>query len=170
MNKNILSIDIGIHNLGYALWDTKTLSFGIINIDKYNNMNVVERCTKLYLEINNLFNKCQFQTVIIERQVNLNTLAMELMYALTSIMLYYTEDIIIFDPKLKFTKIRESYNTRNKEHKKKSIAYAKNILTHINHSNEIDEFEKQDDVSDAITQLIINSSEDIKYLRSMCLN
>jgi hypothetical protein len=94
--------------------------------------------------------------VVIERQTQNNTVAMELMYALTSLALFFTDNIIIFDPKLKFTAINEEYNTKNLQHKKKSVSMASSFLADYPQALEIfNRLEKKDDVSDALNQGLI---------------
>ena len=95
--------------------------------------------------------------VVIERQFNNNTKAMELMGVYAGIAQFYTDKIKIFDPKLKFTKIHETYITDSKAHKKQSIKYAERVLysyykTHLEPFYECD---KRDDYSDAINQGLV---------------
>ena len=82
----ILSIDIGIHNLGYSLYDVDNnkLFFDLYDIDEKisKNDNIILSRTKIINDfVKNIFDKHNnINTVIIEKQVNVNTMAMELMY------------------------------------------------------------------------------------------
>ena len=174
----LLSIDIGIHNLGYALLyttDSRTikehkfqdlqLTFGIYDVEEgirkvpkqFRDSIVIGRAKSLQMFMNTITEKYILDAIIIERQVNTNTKAMELMGVYAGIAQFYTDNIKIFDPKLKFTKIHETYNTNSKEHKKQSIKYAERVLynyyrTHLVHFYECD---KRDDYSDALNQAIV---------------
>ena len=116
----ILSIDIGIHNLGWCVMETNPntpyLEFGLYDIDEDNKNKdtVLYRTAKVHEFVKQIFDIYNVSTVIIERQVNVNTMAMELMYSLVSSIYPYTRNIIIFDPKLKFTTLSLKYDTKNK--------------------------------------------------------
>ena len=107
--------------------------------------------------VKNMFQTYNIKTVIIERQINVNTMAMELMYALVSAIYPYTDNIIIFDPKLKFTTLSLKYDTKNKQHKKLSINIINNYLNkyYSQHVNKFMGYTKRDDISDAILMLLI---------------
>lgn len=165
-NECILSIDIGIHNIGYAVYDmtTEEIIFGLYDTDSQltsadKKANVVVTRTKyIHMFISCMFSKYNIQKVIIERQVNNNTMAMELMYLITSAVYHFCKNIIIFDPKLKFTKLGLTYNTKNKAHKKLSIKIVKNFITkyHPQLLNTFNENAKQDDISDAILMILVH--------------
>jgi Holliday junction resolvasome RuvABC endonuclease subunit len=168
-----LSIDIGKHNLGYAIWDAvdNALMYGIFDLDEHSNGKnlVVGRCTLIIQFISDIYDLYQFEKLIIERQVSTNIIAMELMYTITTAALLYTKDIIIFDPKLKFTSIHEKYITTNKAHKRQSVMYANNVL-HIYNGDPMTDFDKKDDIADAINQLFVSTIDDKTYLRSVMVD
>ena len=153
---NILSIDIGIKNLGWAYFNNDLLTFDIYTIDdkkKSKESVVMHRCKKVE-EFFKQFEDKPIDYIVIERQVNNNTMAMELMYAITMKALTITENIFIFDPKLKFTFYNEEYTTKNKLHKKRSVEKAREYIN-TNYENMVETFEshdKLDDISDAINQ------------------
>ena len=175
---HILSIDIGIKNLGYTIISYDKLGkkeltdlsfkFDIFDISKHLKKKkdiVSSRCEALIVFFNELFNEYgYFQSVIVERQVNQNTMAMELMYAITMALKIMNKpttnqqtDIVIFDPKDKFLKLDLEYSTKNKAHKKQSIRYAKNILelTHPELLNMFNVHDKKDDISDSLNQALV---------------
>ena len=162
MNSAVLSIDIGIHNLGWCIMSTnddKMLEFGLFDIDENKNADiVVYRTSVVHKFVSSMFIQYDISTVIIERQVNINTMAMELMYCLVSAIYPWTQNIIIFDPKLKFTTLALKYDTKNKNHKRLSINIVRKWLQQY-HPNMVDIFEqyhKKDDISDAILMLVIH--------------
>ena len=165
MSDYILSIDIGIHNIGYALYNIEEdkLYFDLYDVDSHltsadKKCNVVVVRTK-YIStfVDNVFSKYNINKVIIERQVNNNTMAMELMYSLTACVYHYCKNIIIFDPKMKFTALGLTYTTKNKAHKKLSINiiyhYIQKYYPHL--IEQFDNTEKQDDISDAMLMIFI---------------
>ena len=159
-----LSIDIGTKNLGYAVFDLAEaglaeagLEFGLYNIEEHlkgSGEIVVERC-KVIKSFFKSLNVERFDGVIIERQVNNNVVAMNLMYAIASEALNYTSNVIIFAPLKKFKTFGIKYSTKKKEHKKLSVEIAGKLL--ITHFPELCEvyraFKKKDDIADAINQL-----------------
>ena len=162
----ILSIDIGIHNLGWCVMNTTSedeqntfIDFDLYDIDKENNNKdiVLYRTAKVHEFVKQIFDKYSVSTVIVERQVNVNTMAMELMYSLVSAIYVYTNNIIIFDPKLKFTTLSLKYDTKSKQHKKLSIYIVYNYLRHKYPDlvNKFMSYSKRDDISDAILMLLV---------------
>lgn len=169
--RGVLSIDIGYKNLGYTLmtydenpstFDKFNIEFDIFNITEHkssaNNV-VASRCQALQDFFVYISDRCVLEYVIIEKQVPTNTKAMELMYAIYAISLFYcgTSNIILFDPKMKFTSINEIYTTEKKAHKKQSIVYAEQLVRK-KFPDRLDSFKhhpKQDDIADSLNQLII---------------
>ena len=157
----ILSIDIGIHNLGWCVMtnNEENIEFGLYDIDENNKTKtdiVLYRTKIVHSFVNSIFDKFNINTVIIERQVNVNTMAMELMYCLVSAIYIHTQNIIIFDPKLKFTTLSLKYDIKNKQHKKLSIHIVSNYLEH-NHPLLIEKFNsynKKDDISDSLLMIL----------------
>lgn len=163
----LLSIDIGTSNLGYTFIDFDTehgladmgIRFGIFQIDagkKVKDSIVIHRIKKVK-ELFSMFPILDY--VIIERQVNINTEAMELMYAIASAAMSRVSDncVTIFDPALKFTHYHLKYNTKGKAHKRLSIQIANEFLEKY-YPELIDEFstyEKKDDISDSLNQAIV---------------
>jgi hypothetical protein len=166
----ILSIDLGVKNLGYSIisyskfgklsFEDLTLKFGIFNIaeniPKKNNV-VTGRCNALHTFFNDIAETYTIDFVIIERQVSRNTMAMELMYATTAIALFHCPDVIIFDPKSKFSKLDIEFSTEKKKHKKQSSEFARNLIKNkFNETiDEFDSYEKKDDISDSLNQCFV---------------
>ena len=125
--------------------------------------------------VKQIFDNYNVSTVIVERQVNVNTMAMELMYSLVSSIYPYTRDIIIFDPKLKFTTLSLKYDTKNKQHKKLSVCVVYNYLLHKypEHVNKFMSYTKRDDISDAVLMLLVyvykNNKQELATIRNYSL-
>jgi hypothetical protein len=172
MSKIIISIDIGVKNLAIT-----SITYDVLSVVKdwkvnfslssVTRTNVLERCQKLKDIVYDIVNNKICEMVIIEKQFNTNTVAMCLMYSLATIGYQLTDNVVIFSPALKFTFINETYTTKNKEHKKKSISFATNFIKSIFPHNMIyiNNIRKKDDVADSfnqlITQLIIENKIDI---------
>lgn len=166
----ILSLDLGIKNLGYSIisyskfgklsFKDLTVKFGIYNIEenlpKKSNI-VTGRCEALHTFFSNIAELYTIDFVIIERQVSRNTMAMELMYATTAIAMFHCPDVVIFDPKNKFNKLEIEYSTESKKHKKQSSLYARNLIKEEFKEliDEFDGYEKKDDISDSLNQCFV---------------
>ena len=163
---NFLSIDIGIKNLGFAIYyqidsEATAFDFGLYNInddikDHTNSKTnvVTERCkaVKRFFESLKFGN---YEAIIIERQVAGNSIACYLMYSIATEALNYTNNVVIFTPAEKFKTFGISYNTKSKAHKQLSITLASNLITKYfpEMIHKFNTFEKKDDISDAINQL-----------------
>ena len=170
---HILSIDLGIKNLGYAiisysklgpkqLEDLVISELDIFNIEEQfkRKVDIVNnRCNAIYTFFMMLKEKyVKFDYVIIERQVNKNTMAMELMYACAMCCkTVFNVDFINFDPKDKFLKLDLAYTTTNKLHKKQSIKMAHALIKRIWNDWEpmFNSHNKKDDISDALNQCLV---------------
>ena len=172
---SILSIDIGEKNLGWTIaytkneittLDIKDLEFdsGVFDYKMKRGLEVVKSRVSSLTEFFRRFDLRNLKLAIIERQVPGNHVACELMYAVTAILYQYTENIVIFDPKLKFSHIGQIYDTKNKKHKKQSILNMNRMLaTGLSSSfsklkSILDAAEKKDDIADSFNQLIIELS------------
>lgn len=171
----IVSIDVGIKNLGWTIFASPNsfkdgeivteieqlqVNFGVYGIDPQANKDnsiVTERCKHVKRFFQHIANSFKIDYVIIERQVNANERAMELMYAITTAAQCYTdefEDVIIFAPALKFNLLKMPYDTKNKAHKKLSIEICRSVLQAITEDKveDFDKFPKKDDVADSFNQ------------------
>lgn len=170
--ESILSIDIGIKNLGYSVvtyvpnsfdMNNVDLMFGIVNISETATKNktvIASRCECLHSFLSTIASKYNITKIIIEKQVPTNVKAMELMYAIYGMGINIVHDcsnIIIFDPKLKFTTLGVQYNTKNKQHKRQSIQYAHEFLNYM-FPDILPKFEnhhKKDDIADSMNQAFV---------------
>ena len=164
---NFLSIDIGIKNLGFAIYyqngsEATVLDFGLYNINEdikdhtKSKTNVVsERCKSIKRFFESLKFK-SYEAIIIERQVASNSIACYLMYSIATEALNYTNNVVIFTPAEKFKTFQIPYSTTNKQHKRLSTTLASNLITkHFPEMiHKFNTFEKKDDIADAINQLI----------------
>ena len=167
----ILSLDLGIKNLGFAVigyiktgpkhFNDLTISFDIFNIESQfkKKIDIVNnRCDAILKFFTDLLNEYgRFDYVIIERQVNRNTMAMELMYACAmACKTLCNVDMISFDPKDKFLKLGLPYTIEKKAHKRLSTRMARILINNYWPSlrNSFESYTKKDDISDAINQVL----------------
>ena len=167
----ILSIDIGVKNLAYAIITFPVITFDVIDISKPNN--AVERCRLIQKLIGKLIKENSIDTVVIEKQVPQNIVAMELMYSIITLALTLTGNAYLFDPKEKFTYLDLEYNTKNKAHKKLSVNIANNFLKYVEEKYShlcyefqmlynFEKYKKKDDIADAINQGIVYALQNEK--------
>lgn len=171
----VISIDIGEKNLGYTIATAQSFDVerSIADVNFVSNVYnletkpsrgdiVVQRVNALGNFVEKITKDLIVELVIIERQVPSNPIAMELMYSICSFFALKTQNVIIFDPKLKFNKIQQVYNTKNKAHKKLSIENMRKILDAFenesfgNLARVLDDLHKRDDVADSFNQLLIS--------------
>ena len=181
MRELIISIDVGRNNLGYTLARVESeksfssvcsiedveFEFGLFNIDervmkKRDSASiVVQRATIIAEWLRSIIGDNSLRAVVIEEQVNANTVASSLMYCLVGVLTSYQTMIAIFPPKLKFTKIKQPYTSDSKKHKRLSVSNAFTIAEHLNAESKhrlnegLTSRAKKDDVADSFNQLII---------------
>lgn len=183
----MLSIDIGKINLGFAIYKSE-LVIGLLNITEntitcsdnefqieFNKLKVpkqysivVYRAMVMRNFIDLAFVHYELEQLVIERQSQYNSTAMELEYLITGLSMQYTENITIFNPVNKFTWVGLEYNVKNKAHKKLSI----NVVTKLIQNNQVvfnyfSKQQKQDDLADSIYMLfLMRDKESVKKLIS----
>jgi hypothetical protein len=162
----LISLDIGLRNLAVVKVEYDSDDDHIIGQDfKDTNINFhvyckqrskkdspVDRCTWIRrIVVGEDLNSSD--VVIIERQVQMNVWAMNLMYAM--IALINGPEVILFSPLCKFTTFGMPFNTARKAHKKLSVKMALNMLRPIPEARQaFESFTKQDDIADAFNQII----------------
>lgn len=165
-----LSIDIGIRHLGYSILTTEGLIFDIFDIEdtykkdsrlKKINSVPVQRAYVLNEFLTRIINEYSIEKIIVERQVQTNTMAMEIMYCIISLCITKIplENLIIYDPKKKFTDLHLKYTTKNKAHKKLSIAVCSETLERLYPAlvESFNKHKKKDDIADSVLMnLLVN--------------
>ena len=161
-----LSIDIGKHNLGYALLNKvdDNIEFGLIDIDsnlKHKNSFIVERTGVIYEFVRGMFDKYSIDSVIIEKQMRVNVVATEIMNLFVGILYPYCQNIILFQPKHKFTRMNISYTTKYKAHKRLSIDLMRKVIEKYYPSmlEQFDKLEKKDDVADSLFMILVQNKK-----------
>ena len=173
MSEIIISIDIGERNLGWTVVEIKQskdirefkFSCGVYDIKsspnyrKYNP--VISRISIISDFVDSLINakpEIKLRAAIIEEQVRAATINRCLMYCVATALRKHTDNIILFKPYEKFTRIKQQIDTQHKKHKQLSIENMKKITKHYNLVNvetELEKHKKKDDIADSFNQLII---------------
>lgn len=110
--------------------------------------------------------------IVVEKQVNSNVVAMCIQSCIITYALINEIDIIIFDPKNKFTFTGQTYNSTKKEHKKLAIKYTLNLLQayHKDKLALFEQYKKQDDISDSILMnFMVYPNTDLDKLKNVLL-
>ena len=175
MSEIIISIDIGERNLGWTVVEIKQskdirdfkFSCGVYDIKsspnyrKYNP--VISRISIISDFVDSLIessrsSEIKLRAAIIEEQVRAATINRCLMYCVATALRKHTDNIILFKPYEKFTRIKQQIDTQHKKHKQLSIENMKKITKHYNLVNvetELEKHKKKDDIADSFNQLII---------------
>ena len=175
MSEIIVSIDIGERNLGWTVVEIKPagnkvgaslnefkFSCGVYDIKSSPNYRkyspVLSRISIISEFVDSLALAGGVRAAIIEEQVRAATINRCLMYCVATALRKHTDNIILFKPYEKFTRIKQQIDTSNKKHKQLSIENMKKITKHYNLVNvvtELEKYKKKDDIADSFNQLII---------------
>ena len=185
MSEIIISIDIGERNLGWTVVEIKQgaslnefkFSCGVYDIKSSPNyrkyspvlsrISIISEFVDSLIESsrssggepnNNAKPEIKLRAAIIEEQVRAATINRCLMYCVATALRKHTDNIILFKPYEKFTRIKQQIDTSNKKHKQLSIENMKKITKHYNLVNvetELEKYKKKDDIADSFNQLII---------------
>lgn len=168
--KPTLSIDVGTRHLGYSILTNEGLIFDIFDIeDTYNrdpklkklDSIPVQRAYVLDQFLTDIIEKYSIERIIVERQVQTNIVAMEIMYSIISLCItkISLDALIIYDPKKKFTDLHLKYSTKNKEHKKLSINVCREKLAQLYPAllPSFEKHKKKDDIADSILMNLLTN-------------
>lgn len=149
---SFIAVDIGVKHFAYCVINENEIDFNIIELSKNNN-DIINDLIE-FIEIYSSFD----YVLIIEQQVINNVKAMIIQNILMTICKLKNIDYVLFNPKLKFNYIEgEKIKLSYKQRKNKSIDYAKIYLNKF-HKNMLDifeQFDKKDDVADAIVMAVM---------------
>jgi hypothetical protein len=142
-----LSVDIGYNYLAYAYLNEK-LKYGIY---KFKTTDKPKCCAEF-------LSSFKFTKLIIEKQVSTNYICVANQYFLQGAAATYPDvEVDIQDARKKFKKLGVVYDTTNKPHKKLSVDLALKWLENLDVKDDsekkLSEYDKQDDIADAINML-----------------
>lgn len=170
MNKPFyLSVDIGIKNLGFCLYNGDEIHFGVYGIDpvarkKYlKEYGIVIARIKVAEEwFRDILDRFDVEKVVVEKQVPKNTIARVLEATILSLAVANGIDVRGYSALEKFSYEKDfKCNFKTKEHKKISVVYARNILKKFGYSLDyFDTHAKRDDLGDSICMCVFTRIEE----------
>lgn len=150
---SFIAVDIGVKHFAYCVINNEAIDFNIIELSKNNN--------DIINDLIEFIEKQSFSdhfVLIIEQQVINNVKAMIIQNILMTICKLKNINYVLFNPKLKFNYIEgEKIKLSYKQRKNKSIDYARIYLNkfHKELMNIFEQFDKKDDVADAIVMAVM---------------
>lgn len=171
-----LAIDVGVRNLGYAIYNGNIVKFDLFDIVETmktykfpKNTDLPSKRAKVIVDwFKDLINKYNIVELVVEQQVNKNIVCLCIQNFLIALAAEHSVHFKIYNPKNKFQYIPVEFISNKKEHKKISVHYALNIIYNLGLSiNHFKEFPKKDDISDAICMAVMSretSADTIRYL------
>jgi hypothetical protein len=145
-----LSIDIGFTYVAFAYVREFTVVYGLHNICVSNVLLTSQ-------SINEFLNQFEINQVLVEKQVPQNTKCMKIMYLIVGVCTGRGLSVEVLDARDKFAALQVPYTTVNKAHKQLSVNLAQAWLAGAGvedlSERKLQDYPKQDDISDAINQL-----------------
>jgi hypothetical protein len=149
-----LSIDVGIKNLAYIIYDKTIIDWGIIELceTNANKANMIELGKKIFILFEKKFTM-HFNEVIIENQIGPSAIRMKNIQGM--ITMYFIQkgsEVVYWNSgnKLRFMKMKTTY----KERKKLSILITNCIIKEFYPTHDISKHKKKDDLADCFLQII----------------
>ena len=147
-----LSIDVGIKNLAYIIYDKTIIEWGIIELceTNANKANMIELGKKIFILFEKQFTM-KFTEVIIENQIGPSAIRMKNIQGM--ITMYFIQkgsEVVYWNSgnKLRFMKMKTTY----KERKKLSILITNCIIKEFYPTHDISKHKKKDDLADTLLQ------------------
>jgi hypothetical protein len=149
-----LSIDVGIKNLAYIVYDKTIIEWGIIELceTNANKANMIDLGKKIFILFEKQFTY-HFDQVIIENQIGPSAIRMKNIQGM--ITMYFIQkgsEVVYWNSgnKLRFMKMKTTY----KERKKLSILITNCIVKEYYPEHDISKHKKKDDLADCFLQLL----------------
>jgi hypothetical protein len=149
-----LSIDVGIKNLAYIIYDKTIIEWGILELceTNANKANMIDLGKKIFVLFEKQFTM-HFDEVIIENQIGPSAIRMKNIQGM--ITMYFIQkgsEVVYWNSgnKLRFMKMKTTY----KERKKLSILITNCIIKEFYPTHDISKHKKKDDLADCFLQII----------------
>ena len=150
-----LSIDVGIKNLAYIIYDKTIIEWGIIELcnTNANKANMIDLGKKIFVLFEKQFTM-YFDEVIIENQIGPSAIRMKNIQGMVT--MYFIQkgsDVVYWSSGNKLRFIKKNKSTY-KERKKLSILITNCIVKEFYPSHDISKHKKKDDLADCFLQLL----------------
>jgi hypothetical protein len=158
-----LSIDIGIKNMGYLIYDTdlsRIIKWDIITLCETNasKVDMITLGKTINTKFKEIFSSYQIHSVIIENQIGFNAIRMKSVQSMVSMYFidHYIDNICYWNASNKLKDYGLPKKTTYAQRKKESINITKSQITEL-YPEHIDFFmshKKKDDLADAYLQFV----------------
>ena len=150
-----LSIDVGIKNLAYIIYDKTIIEWGIIELceTNANKANMIDLGKKIFVLFEKQFTM-HFDEVIIENQIGPSAIRMKNIQGMVTMYFIQKGSEVVYwssGNKLRFMKKNKS---TYKERKKLSILITNCIVKEFYPTHDISKHKKKDDLADCFLQLL----------------
>ena len=150
-----LSIDVGIKNLAYIIYDKTIVEWGIIELceTNANKANMIDLGKKIFVLFEKQFTM-HFDEVIIENQIGPSAIRMKNIQGMITMYFIQKGSEVVYwssGNKLRFMKKNKS---TYKERKKLSILVTNCIVKEFYPTHDISKHKKKDDLADCFLQLL----------------
>ncbi len=150
-----LSIDVGIKNLAYIIYDKTIIEWGIIELceTNANKANMIDLGKKIFILFEKQFTM-HFDEVIIENQIGPSAIRMKNIQGMITMYFIQKGSEVVYwssGNKLRFMKKNKS---TYKERKKLSILVTNCIVKEFYPAHDISKHKKKDDLADCFLQLL----------------
>jgi hypothetical protein len=150
-----LSIDVGIKNLAYIIYDKTIIEWGILELceTNANKANMIDLGKKIFVLFEKQFTM-HFDEVIIENQIGPSAIRMKNIQGMITMYFIQKGSEVVYwssGNKLRFMKKNKS---TYKERKKLSILITNCIVKEFYPTHDISKHKKKDDLADCFLQLL----------------
>jgi hypothetical protein len=150
-----LSIDVGIKNLAYIIYDKTIIEWGIIELceTNANKANMIDLGKKIFVLFEKQFTM-HFDEVVIENQIGPSAIRMKNIQGMITMYFIQKGSEVVYwssGNKLRFMKKNKS---TYKERKKLSILITNCIVKEFYPAHDISKHKKKDDLADCFLQLL----------------
>jgi len=152
-----LSIDVGIKNLAYIIYDNTIIEWGIIELceTNANKANMIDLGKKICVLFEKKFTML-FDEVIIENQIGPSAIRMKNLQGM--ITMYFIQkgaEVVYWNSGNKLRFMKQSHpKTTYKDRKKLSILVTNSIVKEFFPAHDISKHKKKDDLADCFLQLL----------------
>jgi hypothetical protein len=153
-----LSIDVGIKNLAYIIYDKTIIEWGIIELceTNANKANMIDLGKKIFVLFEKQFTM-YFDEVIIENQIGPSAIRMKNLQGMITMYFIQKGSEVVYwcsGNKLRFMKKSSLTMKTYKDRKKVSILVTNCIVNEYYPIHDISKHKKKDDLADCFLQLL----------------